>query len=388
MTGRATIVVLIVSLTAGCAATTTSPRQPVAIAAPVVERWTIPLEAIEPEPRLPTTGPTRASAGNRPPVDALVAYAAACDAMARRDPAAAVVRLRQADRIDPGRFDVRLALGRALRAVAPADPDALSPLTTAVALDPTGLAAHVELARWYAAAHQPEPAVLQLRLATLTPRYAADVGDAATVDLLLSRALADAGYDRAAIERYVRLLERFHDPELSLVGQPELLALAEHPADLLTPIGQLYDRHGEWAAAVRVYEAAAAQDGGRFDVQRAIAVDQCHLGRAGDAAAADAAVRRATRAILRESASPRSLSLLADVCRELDRPGGATAVLRELAATRPDDRPVLLALIDQLVANGHRDEAADRLAAALRRVPGDAELGRKLAEVRGVPTGR
>ena len=377
------VVVVVVGLVAGCASSAmpSSPRS--GNAGPTADRATLAVEAIPPASSPPAA--TRPTAG-RPPVDAVVAYAVGLDAVARHRPADAVAALRRAAELDPLSPTVQRALGRTLWSVDPTDPAALAALRTAVALAPDDLDAQTELGRSLWQSRQFDAAVARLRRAMLTPDYRADPTRAAVVDLLLARSLAAAGYDRAAMDRFVSVISRFNDRTLrDVVDHPELAALAEHPADLLQPIGELFDRHAQWAAAVRAYQLAAEQDPARFDLQRSLAMDRARLGRGGDADIADAARRQAVGLVVRERASPASLVLLTDVCRELGQPDRATDLLRQLSDERPTDRPVLLALVDRLTAAGRSDEAARRLRAALDRSPGDRDLSRRLRAATGRP---
>ncbi len=340
-------------------------------------RADLPLEAIGPAPQWagrPTTRPA-----TRPSIDALVAYAVGRDALARGDPPAALADLRRAAALDPDRFDVEYALGLALARSDAPTADAMDALARAAGQEPDRVDVWTELGRLYLSARQPSAAVTALRTAMLTTGYRGDDGAAAVVDLLLARALAADGYDRAALDRYAVLLRRFHDPALSVQDHPDLEGLTEHPDQLFEPIGRLYDRHGDWRTALQAYTAAG--DAERFDLRVATAMDRARLGRAGDAAEADAAVRQAADGVVRDAASPPSVRLLADVCRELGRPDDQVDVLRQLAHTHPGDRSVLFAWTDLLVAAGRSDEAMVALRTAHERTPADAPVTRRLVAI-------
>ncbi len=352
----------------GCAARPApSASEPAALA---VTRADLPLEAIGPAPHLPA-GPTTRPHG-RPSLDALVAYAAGRDALARDDAVPASVDFRRSVDLDPGRFEPQFDLGRALAAGHAGD--ALAELARAADLAPDSVEAQTAVGRVALATRQTDVAVGRLRLAMQTTGYHADAGRAATVDLLLARALAADGYDRAALDRYAVLIARFHDPTLSLDNRPELTDAIEHPAELFVPIGRLLDRRGDYASALAAFGAAGDDD--RFDLAWAMAADEARLGRA------DAALRRAVAQVVRDAASPPSLRLLADVCRLLGRPDDLDP-LRALSGDRPDDVPVRLALADALVAGGRPAEAAGRLRAGLQRSPGDVRLARRYALASG-----
>jgi tetratricopeptide (TPR) repeat protein len=373
-----TVAALVAALAAGCAAQPlTRSARPASV---VPDRASLPLEAIGPTPSMPERPTTRPL--GRPPVAALLAYAAARDALARNDPATAVTALRRAADLDPDRFDVQYDLGRALIATNAPEADAIPVLTRAADLDPDRVDVRTELGRLYLSAQRPDDAIAQGRAAMLTTGYRTDAGRAAVVDLLLAEALAADGYDRAALDRYTVLLARFKDPALPVRDNPDLLNLTEHPALLFEPIGRLYDRLGDWATAAQAYAAAVnAGDGDRFDLQVAMAMDRARLGRGGDRAAADAALRQAAGLVARDGASPQSLQLLADVCRELGRPDGQVVALRQLSAERPTDVSVLFASADALVAAGRADEAAAQLEPAWRRLGKDVRVARRLVGV-------
>ena len=364
------------ALTAGCATRPPASR-PVVI---VLDRGSLPLDAIGPTPALPDHPTTRPHGGA--PVDALVAYAAGRDDLARNDARSAVADLRRAADLDPDQFDVQFDLGRSLLMANGSESDAIAAFTRAVDLKPDRIDVRAELGRLYLSAAQPDAAIAQLRTAMQTPAYHTDPGRAAVVDLLLARALAADGYDRAALDRYTVLLARFRDPATSVRDNPDLMGLTEHPDQLFEPIGKLYDRRGDWATALQAYVAAATSGGGdRFDLQTAMAMDRARLGRAGDPAQADAALRQAADAVARDGASPPSLQLLADVCRTLGRPGGQVDALRHLSADRPDDRSVLFAYADALLAAGQPAAAADALNLAWQRLGKDVRIARRLVDV-------
>ncbi len=373
------------ALAAGCAAHPSASSRPATL---TLDRAELPLEAIGPAAAVadhPTTRPE-----GRAPVEALIAYAAGRDDLARNDARAAAVDFRRAADIDPDQFDVQYDLGRSLVMSNGPEAGAVAALSKAVDLRPDRIDVRTELARLYLSASQYDAAIAQLRTAMRTGEYASDPGRAAVVDLLLARALAADGYDRAALDRYGVLLTRFKDPSLPVRDNPDLMALTDRPDGLFEPIGRLYDKHGEWATALQAYVAATSSGGAdQFDLQRAMAMDRARLGHAGDAGQADAALRQAADVVAHDGASPPSLQLLADVCQTLGRAGGQVEALRRLSAHRPDDRSVLFAYADALAASGQPTVAADVMDRAWSRLGRDVRVARRLVDVQrhqGNPT--
>ena len=64
----------------------------------------------------------------------------------------------------------------------------------------------------------------------LTTDYERDDVAAAAVDLLLARLLEQQGYDHAALDRYLTLIQRLQSPSYALRTDPDMGNLVNDPA--------------------------------------------------------------------------------------------------------------------------------------------------------------
>jgi tetratricopeptide (TPR) repeat protein len=375
----------VIVVAAGCLAFTGSPgcakyrhpeRQTAAAAAPLVPAASQPspddpsyftLDQIAPVPRLPATRkrPTTAPA----PLDALQDYAQGHAALARGDRNTAVNQLEKAAAVDPDSPEILEDLAKAYGAT----DKALQTYERALALDPDNLSLHEKLGRQYLIKNRVDDALLHFRLATQTTDYAEDDEAAAVVDFFLARTLQRKGYDRAALDQYARLVKRLDNPSISSRSNPELLSLLSQPEVLYAQVGELYEKHQEYAEAVRAYELAAERSPDNFDYQARLtrALVNVHRG--------DDARRRAQDLVTRFRANADSLKLLQEVYQRTGRPGDVIEALVALRKQRPGDSSLLFALADAYKQAGRLPDA-ERLLLDESRKPGadSAEIIRRL----------
>jgi tetratricopeptide (TPR) repeat protein len=367
---RRCLLVIAAVVVAGCAAhPKQEPPPPAQSALGWSGRANFTLEQIGPEPHLeaPATVPV-----GRPPIEALVLYSQSRDATVRGDSPAAIDALERAIMLDPYRFALRYDLGWAYVNANVADENAISAFEKAAIIEPNHVDLQAELGRLYLARNNFQLAIAHLRLATLTSEYSTDDGKAAVVDFLLGRALKDAGYDRAALNQYSILVKRFEHPSLALQQNGELSYLLDRPDSLFVEIGELLEKHGQYADAIRSFKPAVDRQPDNFDLQSRYARDLARDGQA------DAALDKSVQIIVRSRASAASLGVLKDVCLGLNLPNGVVTTLRKLSEDRPDDRAVLFALVDTLVARHRGDEAQQLLQTAWQKSPADIPLTRRL----------
>jgi predicted Zn-dependent protease len=373
---------LLAAAAGGCAA-----RGKSAVARPITGPAAWRLDQITPVPVLPAPATRPAEAEDDPPAEALLAFARARVERADGRRFAAVASLRQAAALDPYSYEVRYALGRALRAGVGFDPAATAEFERAAELEPDRVDVQVELARQYLAKGDAAEGLRRLRLAAQTTQYAADDDRAAEVDLLLGHTLADQRYDRAAVDRLERLVGRIDRGEVHWAeggmaprrpaddvpasGDRDPAAGDDPPAAEAWPVGRrgprggpgglvghvhvllgdLYLRQDRPAAALAAYRRAEAA-GGRDDpdVSGRLVVGLLASGRV------DEGLRRAADEVVRFRGSGSSVTVLREAYKAVGRPGGAADALRQAHRRRPADLPVLFALCDVLAAD---DRAAD-----------------------------
>jgi tetratricopeptide (TPR) repeat protein len=356
----------------GCAVNHARPSTaPVSTAAtqPSDPKAFLTLDQIKPVPHLsePSTQPT-----TRPSLDALVLYGKARDAQAHGQRYLAISDLEKALALDPKSYELHLDLAKAYLAVSNTDDRAIPAFQQAAAIEPDHLDLQTDLGRQYLVKGDLAEGIKHLRLALQTSEYATDDGQAAVADFFLARALKNAGYDRAALDQYDVLLRRLQNPSLTIRQNPELAYLIDRPELMYVQIGELYEKHGDYAEALKAYQPAAERDPDNLDLQARIARMLASLGRH------DAALALSADLIVRSHATPDSLADLADVCRRLNLPGGAVDELRKLHEQRPKDRPILFALVDMLVAQGDQPQAEQCLARAWEKSPADVQIIRRL----------
>ena len=327
------------------------------------------LDQITPVPHLasPATQPT-----TRPSLDSLIDFAKARDAMLQGERYTAITQLEKAIALDPDSYLLHYELGKAYLAVAGMEDRAITAFERAAQLEPNHLDLQEQLGRQYLASGDIPHSLEHLRLALQTTDYAEDDGQAAVADFFLARALQQAGYDRAALDSYNSLVQRLKTPTLQIRQDQELAYLIDRPELLYVEIGELYEKHGQFAAALSAYQPAAENEPDNFELQSRVARMLASLGRR------DEALAKTSDLIIAQHASPPSLLLLTDVCQRLNLPGGPVAALTKLHADHPDNLPVLFALTDALIAQNRQIDAEQMLTAALDKSPGDTQIVRRL----------
>jgi len=358
----------------GCAATVTPTRPSLVATAPSTNpfdaRAWLALAQIEPVPVLPAaasqpTGPA--------PLEALRIYAQARAALIDNQRLVAIPLLLKAIEIDPASFELYNCLGRACLGSASSNEQAIAAFEKAATIHGDNLSVQYELGREYLARGDLDKAITHLRLALLTTDYRQNVARdiAAMADFFLAKALQQAGYDRAALERYNSLLKSLQTVGITR-GHPELGYLLAHPEIIYAQIGDLYAKHQEIAEARQAYEAAIARDPGNFDLQARLArtlADGGRLHQARDLACS---------LVLAHHATADTLELLRHICTPSAGPAAFLEALAELHAAHRDDRYVFYALVDAEQAAGDTDKAVRLLAEAVQHPNGDSEMVARL----------
>jgi tetratricopeptide (TPR) repeat protein len=366
----------------GCAAQ--RPRTAPATTAPSAAATTLPagdrakafLTLDEIEPRVDITklgGSATSRPTSRPSAEALTIYAEAMDALQQGKRFAAVTLLEKALPLDPQSFELNYALGRAYVIGRSEDEQSTRALERAAAIEADHLELQTELGRQYLARGDEWRGLEHLRLAVQTTEYKDDDAGAGLTDLFLGRALQQAGYDRAALEQYGKVLRRVQQ---SGRADPHLAFLITDR--LYVDIGDLYARNGQLTEALQAFEPAARRNPADFDTEVRVVRALVGLNRI------DEASRRAADAVVRFRASKSTLDLLREVnqSRGVDGSRGAADALSRMQKERPDDTTVLFALIELLREDGRWDEAERVLTVANERRPNDFTIFRRRVELR------
>lgn len=299
-------------------------------------------------------------------------YTRARDATLQGQPLAAIALLERAIVLDPYRFDLRYDLGWAYVNAGNADDSAIAAFEKAAQLKPGSLEVQAELGRLCLNKSNLPAALAHLRLATQTPGYSNNDAQAAVVDFFLAETLRNSGYDRAALNQYSQLLDRLEHPSSTLQQSPELAYLLDRPDSLLEQIGELLEKHGDYANALKAFKPAEDREPDNFDLQSRCARDLALNGQR------DAALGKAVDLVVHNHATPQSLQVLREVCRLLKIDNGVVSELRKLSARRPNDHAVLFALADTLVSKDRSTEAWDLLQSAWQKSPADIAITRRL----------
>lgn len=321
------------------------------------------LDQIEPPVAFPATAPTTEPA--LPPIEAVRLFAQARAAQLDGQTFAAADLLRQAIALDPGSFDLHRSLAELYDDGS--DPRALAEWEKVARIEPDRLDVQMQLARQQIMRGDFAAALTHLRLATRTSDYKQDAPASGEADFLLARVLQEQGYDRAALEVYERLLVRLTNPSYAMRRVPQLSMLLLHPEALSLRIASLYEKHGEWAPALKILRAAAVREGTGFEVQARIVRD---MAASGDK---PAAVRAAADLVARSHGDRDSVALL----RQLIGPDGAVQTLEQLRRRQPDDRQVVYALVDLLTDEHRPAEATRTIEQGMQRWPEDLPLLRR-----------
>jgi tetratricopeptide (TPR) repeat protein len=371
------ILALIAAVAAGCAAPAARPttqavaptaRTRVTIAGPATapsdSKARLSLDEIGPRLTLAAAGPSTAPAN--PPIEAVRLFAQARGARLDGRTYVAADLLRKAVALDPGSFELHRSLAQTYAAAS--DPRALSEWEKATELEPNRLDAQLQLGRQYIMHGDFDSALQHLRLATRTSEYKEGTPLAGEADFLLARVLQQQGYDRAALDVYEQLLSRLTHANYAMRRNPQLAMILMHPEAISLRIASLYEKHGEFAPALKLLEGAAARDPSDFELQARIVRDAAGSGDHRRAA------RSAADLVSRFHAHKESVALLREVAGS---DGAATEALHRLRREHPNDRQIVYALADFQAAGGHLADADRTIDEGLRRWPDDLPLLRK-----------
>jgi tetratricopeptide (TPR) repeat protein len=334
----------------------------------------IPLNDLKPIPVMPK--PVRsATAPARPPVESLVLYAQARDALRDGRRFSAITLLQRAIALDPDSFDLYFTLAQARQGPGAGDEQVIDALNKAVALRPDSLQAQASLGRQYLAKGDMEQAIAHLRLARQTPAYRGNGDEAAAVDLFLGRALQQKGYTQAALDAYDTLLGRLEHPDISMRGNPQLMMLASEPETLYLNVAQLHEQLGQREAALKAYEAAARHDSDDFDTNALVVTALTKMGRS------QQAMDRALQLVSQFRGSPPSLKLLNQTYKAAGKSDQVASDLQRLSQSHPDDRGLMLALAQTFQDHGDTARAEAMLLSARQSQPNDPTLLQRLFDL-------
>lgn len=257
----------------------------------------------------PATRPSTAPA--EPPAEALALYARARAALAANRRDEAIDALQQAIGLDPQSSTLHEELGMVLRGRDPAR--ALASLERAIELEPDNFKLHLELARQYLGNNDLDRAGWHLLKARRSAEYGRSDVDAAAVDLLLGRTLQSRGYELAALESYVSLIERLRRPDFTFRLRPKLAALSDQLEVVLVEISRLQESLGRPGDALRTMEEVASRRGTDRSVRARIALLQAKSGQA------DPAIDGAMRLLEETGGARDATQLLQEVYAALGR---------------------------------------------------------------------
>jgi tetratricopeptide (TPR) repeat protein len=315
-------------------------------------------------PRLPAPATQATTTESDPPMQAVVLYAQARAAILQNQRQQAIHLLQQALDLDPNSLELRIAMGRANLGAGGSPDRALEAFERALKLKPDNLDVQNVVGRLYLMKGDLTNGLAHLRLASQTSGYSTDPEIAVVVDYRLARSLQQAGYDRAALEVYEKLLKRFERPGFSLRGNPDLAYLVNRPELLYVDIGSLYEKHQDYAHALEAYEIVAQRSPDNFEAQSRVVRTLLNLNRRKDAAT------RALAAVRTFKASDESIDLLREVYRRNGNEPGVVPALRQIFQERPKDHAILFALANTLDALGKADDAETLLSNAFEKANG------------------
>ena len=352
---------LISGLLAGCA------THPAGVTtAPVAETISRPGQAVDPRASLAInqitpipelSAPPLTATNGQPPLDALMLYARARVDEQNDQRLNAISHLEQAARVDPNSFAIQHELARLYLSMNAGGEQAETALERAAVLKPDDLETQTDLGRVYLSRNETAKATDHFRLATQTTEYRNDADPAAITDYYLAQSLQQQGYDRAALDSYARLLQRLQNAPSSVRDNPEIQFWLSRPELLYAEVGRLREKQGDTAAALAAYGVVAERSPDDLDTRAHMITLLVSLNRRDDAA------RLAMDTISHTHASPQSLEMLRDVYRGDDQ--RAVAALETLHNQHPQDRTVLFALADVLVADGETPKAVATLSKAV-----------------------
>ncbi|HEV8379893.1 MAG TPA: tetratricopeptide repeat protein, partial [Tepidisphaeraceae bacterium] len=355
---RIALGIFIIALLAGCSA------RPRAVAEHKNQPATrptdislLPLDQIEPRPRLselnPTTQPT-----TRPSLVALQLYAEGRALYQDRNPAKAVESLRRALELDKNSPEINYALAMAYIATGAASDMAISRLERAAQLQPDNLDTQLQVGRQYLIKGDYKNSIEHLRLALQTSEYPLRPEAGAVVNLLLAKALQHEGYDIAALEQFTQLVQKMSG-RINIRGYPDLYFIMSRPEWIYMQVGELNAKHGNFDDALKSYQIAASREPNNFDYQAHIVHALIGLKKEKEARALAADLVSGHRA------SADSIELLRLVYKQLGKESEVVPELQRIMQKRPGDRSIAFALAQTLDSAGRSDEAEKILIRAL-----------------------
>jgi predicted Zn-dependent protease len=357
--------------TASTAPSTTVATGPVVIIPTPLNRQSnvraeMPLEQVPPRPKLPT--PSTQAGTTTPPVEAVQDFAQARVAMLDNERYTAINLLEKAVTLDPGSFELNNTLGKLYQGNMTSDDRSIDAFERAATIDPDHLDLQINLGRQYLASGKTSLGIRHLLLGLQTTDYSHDGAAAAELELFLSNALAQQGYDRAAITLLERLSIRLRNAGMGMRSRPTMLLLLEHPEGITLQIGTLEQARGRYDEAMAAYDSVARQDPDNVEVQGRIIQTLAAMGRHRQA------VDHAGALVVKLGAREPSISLLKDAFRGDGGDEAAGEKLGELYSQHPKVRQLLFARLDLLHSMGRGAEAEKALADAAALHPDDPEL--------------
>ena len=344
---------------------------------PLDPRAELTIDQIEPAILLPA--PTTAPSGPAP-LAAIQLYAQARAKLIDNDRLTAITLLEKAGKIDPNGYEVFYDLGRAYlstSASGTANDRAIAAFEKAVAIRPDHLVLHYDLGRQYLDRNDLARGLAHLRMSRLTSDYGDEKNSdtAAMVDFFLARALRQSGYTGAALTQYDTLLNRLSRTGLTQRSNPELVYFLKHPQILYTEVGELYEKKGSYAEALKSYALAQESDSGNSELGKRVVRLMLKAGRVDEARAS------VTSGVAKAHGSAESLDLFKEIYADSGtsgKGGDAIDALMKLHADHPMDRLIFYALLDQLKSKGHAGESEKLLVTAVRESGSDPDYIRRL----------
>lgn len=302
---------------------------------------------------------------SEPPVDALLLYLKARDALMDGKRFSAITLLQRAIDLDPDSFELYMTLAQARQNPGGGDPRMIEALKQAATIQPDNLQAQAGLGRQYLADGDLDKAIYHLRLARQTPQYQDHADQAAAVDLFLARSLQQKGYTQAALQVYADLLQRLEHPDISIRDNPQLMMLASRPELIYLDVARLHEHLGQSDQALAAYEAAAERAPDDFELNARVVTLLSGMNRHKQA------MNRALDLVSRFGGSAQSLQLLNTTYRQAGEANRVADDLQQLSQSHPKDKGLTLALAQTLSNRGDTARAEAMLIDAQRQNPDD-----------------
>ena len=297
------------------------------------------------------------------------------DQLWTHEPYQAVESFQEALKLDPYSYDLNDELGMAeLERMQVPTEDSFAAFETASALRPQDMQMHLLLGRQYMSVGNAQKALDHLRLAMQTDEYKRDAVGSGPVELYLARALETLGYDQAAVDAYLLVSDRVAHPTSDMFRDPDMSYAVNAPHLIMLQEAEIYERLGQYENALTLYENLSDTDRATFILQAQVVRMLVRLGRL------DEAIGRAADIVTLFGADSESLKLLHETCYGVS-PKREAEVLQKLHDQNPQDRGVLFALADALVAVNQSDDARKLLTDSLNENPQDTQIVRKLFEL-------